>query len=118
MVKNKDKQELIPALNFYILSYGEDEDGIWIATAEPIIAWHVRYCLLDQGCARERLSAQVEPITTNGEVRDDWAILNPNGSVSLVADREFDDVHAFRKYLEDQYNIRQEAERGHEGKQS
>ena len=102
MSETKDKQKLIPALpNFYILNYGEDKDGVWIATAEPIIAWYVRYCLVDQGSAHERLSAQVEPITANGEARDDWAILNPNGSVSLVADREFDDVHVFRKYLED-----------------
>ena len=50
--------------------------------AEPIIAWYVRYCLLDKGSAHERLSAQVEPIAANGEARDDWAILNPNGSVS------------------------------------
>ena len=107
MSQMKDKQELIPALpNFYILNYGEDKDGVWIATAEPIIAWYVRYRLLDQGCAHERLSSQVEPITANGEARDDWAILNPNGSVSLVADREFDDVHVFRKYLGGGYEAR------------
>ena len=67
---------LISALpNFYILNYGEDKDGVWIATAEPIIAWYVRYCLLDKGSAHERLSAQVEPITANGEARDDQAVL-------------------------------------------
>jgi hypothetical protein len=103
----KDKQELIPALpNFYILNYGENEDGIWIATAEPIIVWHVRYSLVDEGCAHERLSAQVEPITANGEACDDWAILNPNGSVSLPADREFDDIDVFRKYLKDEDKAR------------
>ena len=92
-----DKQKIIEAKpGFSILYYGNDEvEGTWVSQGEPVLFWHITYGLTE----REKPSASVEPITINGEVEGDWALLNPNGSVSDPINREFPDVEEFKTFL-------------------
>ena len=67
---------------------------------EPVLFWCITHGLTD----RDKISANLDPITINGDVDDrDWALLNPDGSVSDPMNQEFESIDIFKEYLKLRY---------------